>query len=119
LDESFTSKKIPLCAANPLTVIEVTSSKEIQTLLKCGRDSARPLKTTAASCLDEQTSLSIIYNADWRYCDGTIEWVWTKSTAAAVADQITVPPAFDSPVTKWELYLRKENNAMHILIQED
>jgi hypothetical protein len=38
---------------------EATRPKEIEALLKFGRDSAWPLKIVAAAALDEQISLSI------------------------------------------------------------
>jgi hypothetical protein len=117
-DETYTGEKVPLCAASPPTLIEASRPKEIQALLKFGRDSAPPLKITAASSLDEQTSLSITCGSDWTECDGTIEWVWSKFTATAAADQARVPPAFNRPGTTWELCMRKENNAMHTLVRE-
>jgi hypothetical protein len=50
-----------------------TRPKEIQALLKFGRDSAWPLKITEASALDETTSLSITYDSDWEECDETMD----------------------------------------------
>jgi hypothetical protein len=117
-NESFTRGKVPLCAAGPLTFLEASRPQEIQALLKFGTDSAWPLKTTAASSLDEQTSLSTTDDSGWEDCDGTIEWVWLKFTEAAKADQIAVPPEFGRQGTTWFLCLRKENDSMHILVRE-
>jgi hypothetical protein len=72
LDEIFTSGKVPLCAAIAPTFTEASHPKEIQELLKFGRDSARPLKITAPSTIDDTESLSITYDSDWTDCDGYI-----------------------------------------------
>jgi hypothetical protein len=109
-EETVAGPKIPLCAAISPTFIEATRPKEINAFMTFGRDSNWPLKITATSTLDDQTSLSMTYGSDWADCDGSIEWVWTKFVAA---DGITKPPAFDRPDVK-----RCENNAMHILLRE-
>jgi hypothetical protein len=83
-----------------------------------GRDSAWTLEITAASALDDTASLSVIHASDWTDCDGTVDWVWDKFYEAARVDQITVPPAFNRAGTSWDLYLRKENNGLHILVRE-
>jgi hypothetical protein len=71
---TLTGGKIPCCASFPLTITEATGPKEIQTLLKSGRDSNWTLKITVTSALDELTSLSITYDSDWKDFDGTIDW---------------------------------------------
>jgi hypothetical protein len=118
LDGTFTSPKIPLSECPSPTFTEATRPKEIQALLKFGRDLAWPLKITAASAIDKETSLSITYDSDWDDCDGTVEWIWQKFHLAAQADQIEVPPAFARAGSTWELCLRKENNSLHILVRE-
>jgi hypothetical protein len=78
-DETVTGHTIPLCAATPLAFIEAARPKEIEAFRKFGRDSAWPLKITAASALDDQISISITYDVDWTDCDSSIEWVGRNS----------------------------------------
>jgi hypothetical protein len=54
------------------TFIEATRPKEIEALMNFGRDSAWPLKITAAPALDAQISLSITYDVNWDDCDPSI-----------------------------------------------
>jgi hypothetical protein len=101
------------------TFVESTRLKETLALMRFGRDSAWPLRITAASYLDEETSLSISYVSDLDGCDGTIEWVQAKFKAAAEADQIALPPAFQRQDATWDFSPRKENNSFHVLIREN
>jgi hypothetical protein len=54
-----------LCARKPPTFIKTSRQVETRALLKHGRDANWPLKVTAASAIDEFTSLSLIYEIDW------------------------------------------------------
>jgi hypothetical protein len=72
-DGTRVEQTTPLCFADSPTFVEVTRKKEIQALLKSGRDSSWPLKITAAVEIDQETSLSITYDSDWNGCDGTVE----------------------------------------------
>jgi hypothetical protein len=60
-----------MCAAMPPTFIEVTRNKEIQALLKFGRESNWPLQVTFASVVSENVSAPITYQVDWEGCDGS------------------------------------------------
>jgi hypothetical protein len=90
-DDDHTTPKISLCAMAPPTFIEATRPKEIQALLKFGRDSAWPSRATEASAIDEETSLSVTYKVGWEDCDSSIAWVWNQFWKAAIADGITQP----------------------------
>jgi hypothetical protein len=98
---------VPLCATQPLTFTQATIEKEILTMLRFERDSAWPLKITAASALDEATSLSITDDSEWTDDDGSIEWIWDKFYEAAKADQITVRPALSRPGSTCDMFVRK------------
>jgi hypothetical protein len=37
---------------------------------------------------------------------------------AATLDGLTMPPALENPQTDWAVNLRKENNSLHVLLQE-
>jgi hypothetical protein len=108
----------PLCSADSPTLAEASRTKEIQALLKFGRDSSWPLKITAAVEIDDQTSLSITYGSDWTDCNGTVEWFWSKFMAAAKHDQILVPKFFWNEASQWGFVPRKENNSLREVISE-
>jgi hypothetical protein len=63
-DGSTTETITPMCSADPPTSVEATRTREIQALLKFGRDSGWPLKINAAVEIDQQISLSIAYDSD-------------------------------------------------------
>jgi hypothetical protein len=69
---------VPLCAAMTPTFIEATRAKEVQTMLKFGRDSNWPLKATIASAICENVSASITYSISWEGCNSTEAWFRTK-----------------------------------------
>jgi hypothetical protein len=102
----------------PPTFIEATRPKEIQALLKFGRDSAWPLRITAASLIDEETSLSVTYEVGWKDCDSSIAWVWNRFKKAAISDGPTQQPAFQRDGVSWDISVRKENNSIRILLRE-
>jgi hypothetical protein len=112
-DDENTTPKIPLCAMLQPTFTEATREKEIHALLKFGRDSTWPLKIAGASALDQETSLSVTYEAGWEDCYSSIAWVWNQFRKAAIADGLTQPPAFQRDVT-----VRKGNNTITILLRE-
>jgi hypothetical protein len=74
---------------------------------------------SVASTLDQETSLSVTYAADWTDCDGTIDWERAKFTAVAAADQIALPPPFQSQEAKWGFGVKEENNSLHIMVWEE
>jgi hypothetical protein len=116
---SIVFKDIQLCETASVTYIEAARPKEIQALLKFGRDSDWPLSEGNASVIEGETSLSITCGIDWTGCDGPVAWSWTKFFAAAATDQISVPPAFSRQEATSEMTLRKENNSLRTVIREN
>jgi hypothetical protein len=64
-NEDRTVPKVPLCATILPTSVEASRPIEIQGMRKFGRDSNWPLKVTAASGIDEFTSLSLTFDIGW------------------------------------------------------
>jgi hypothetical protein len=93
-------------------------TNEIQALLKFGRGSSWPLRITVATAIDQETSLSITYKIGWEECDSSEAWAWTQFAAAAASDGLIQPPVFQSGEVRWDLRVRKENNAIRILMKE-
>jgi hypothetical protein len=58
--------EVPLCARQLPTFIEASRPQETRALLKFGRDPNWPLEITAASAIDEFTSLSLTFEIDWQ-----------------------------------------------------
>jgi hypothetical protein len=97
--------------------MEATREKEVKAILKFERDSNWPLSITAASAVEEFTSLSVTYQAGWGGCDSSLAWCWTKFGEAAIADGLTQPPAFQREWAKWDIPVRKENNSVRVLLR--
>jgi hypothetical protein len=66
-DDNITMPKIPLSAMTPPTFIEASRTKEIQALLKFGKDSAWPLRITVATAIYLETSLSVFHRDGVRW----------------------------------------------------
>jgi hypothetical protein len=116
-DDDHTTPKVPLCAMTP-TFVKASRQKENQATLKFGRDSNWPLKTTAASVIDEFTSLSTTYEIEWGECDSSIAGCRREFTESRIADGLTHPPVSQGNGASWDITLRKENNSMRILLRE-
>jgi hypothetical protein len=83
----------PLCAAMSPTFTETTRYKEIQSMLKFGRDSGLPLQLTFASVIRDNVSGPITYSIDWEGCDSSEAWLRAKFQQATEADRLCPVPA--------------------------
>jgi hypothetical protein len=108
----------PQRAAMPPTFIEATSEKEIQAMLKFGRDSNLPLQVTFASVIKENVSASITYPIEWEGCASTQEWFRARFQEAAESDHLSPLPALSRAESTWSFSLRKEWNAFRGIIHE-
>jgi hypothetical protein len=114
----------PLCAHEMPTFVETTRLKETQALLKFGRDSNWPLKTTVATAISPPTALSVTYDVDWSglVCteegEISIDWCWAKFRAKTVEEKLTIPPAFLRGGVRWQVSLRKESNSLRVIMKE-
>jgi hypothetical protein len=78
--------RIPRNAASPINFIEAIRVKEIQRLLRFGRDSNCPLAITVSSTLDGSNSISVTYSASWDHCNASAEWFCTQFEATGNQD---------------------------------
>jgi hypothetical protein len=66
--------EIPSCAAALPTFVEATRDKEVQAMLKCGRDNQWPLRITMACNLSENVAVSVTYSIGRGNCTSNEEW---------------------------------------------
>jgi hypothetical protein len=112
---------LDVSASSPALVfinfIEAIRVKEIQRLLKFGRDSNWPLAITVSSTIDGSNSISVTYSASWDDCNASAEWFCTQFEAIANQDGLIGLPVM-SRNHSWLLSLRKEDNSMREILHE-
>jgi hypothetical protein len=109
---------VPRNAIRSLCYTETDRPKEMQRLLKFGRDSAWPLSVSVASTLDSSNSVTVTSSIDYEECDSSRAWFMAKFLAAAQKDQMFGLPALFLPTTTWTLKLRKEDASFRGLLYE-
>jgi hypothetical protein len=90
----------------------------MKALLKFGRDWNWPLRITIASALDEVNSISVTYPINWEECDGSNEWFMSKFGQAPMADGFGPLPVATRDGLSWLAIMRKENNALRVILNE-
>jgi hypothetical protein len=123
-DDGRAMADAPLCAKQMPTFVEATRDVENRSMLTLGRDSNWPLSITLASEVDPTTSLSVIYEINWNGInweddEKSTDWCWDKFLEAARADNLSAPPALQRAGKPWMISLRKENNALRIILREN
>jgi hypothetical protein len=110
---------VPRNAVQSPCFTSTTRQKEIERLLKFGRDSNWPVSISVAASLDGLNSATVTYAAEWTDCDSTKEWFIAQWRALALNDQLIGLPAMFRDSATWSLELRKEDNALRGILRED
>jgi hypothetical protein len=74
IDPSSANADIPRNAVQSPCFTTTTRRKEMERILKFGRDSNWPLSISVASSLDGSNSATVTYPATWDDCDSSNEW---------------------------------------------
>jgi hypothetical protein len=119
LEPRLPNPVVPRNAVRSLCYTETDRPKEMQRLLKFGRDSAWPLSVSVASTLDGSNSVTVTYSIDYEECDSSRAWFTAKFLAAAQEDQVLGLPAIYRPTATWTLKLRKEDASFRGILYED
>jgi hypothetical protein len=118
VDPTATNPEIPRNAAQSRCFVIATRRKEIERLLRFGRDSNWPLSISLASTLDGTNSAVVTYPAEWTDCDSSEAWFHNQWYALAASDRLVgLPVMFRQNVT-WMLSLSKEDNSLRAILRE-
>jgi hypothetical protein len=119
LEPKLPNPDVPRNAVRSLCYTETERPKEMQRLLKFGRNSAWPLSVSVASTPDGSNSVTVTYPIDYEDCDSSRTWFMAKFIAAAREDQMFGLPALFRPTATWTLKLRKEDASFRGVLYED